>query len=99
MSFLFMIMGPYLYRTWFYIIYAYQHRNDVEETTPIRHIEISSDMIQDKEFDKDRFRKKKWIYKPPRWEDGLNGIGYIGVSIGAYPNLFCFEMRLSPSLL
>lgn len=59
MSFLFMIMGPYLYRTWFYIIYAYQHRNDVEETTPIRHIEISSDMIQDKEFDKDRFRKKK----------------------------------------
>ena len=59
MSFLFMIMGPYLYRTWFYIIYAYQHRNDVKETTPIRHIEISSDMIQDKEFDKDRFRKKK----------------------------------------
>ena len=59
MSFLFMIMGPYLYRTWFYIIYAYQHRIDVEETTPIRHIEISSDMIQDKEFDKDRFRKKK----------------------------------------
>ena len=58
MSFLFMTMGPYLYRTWFYIIYAYQHRNDVEETTPIKHIEVSSDMIQDKEFDKDRFRKE-----------------------------------------
>ena len=59
MSFLFMTMGPYLYRTWFYIIYAYQHRNDAEETTPIKHIEVSSDMIQGKEFDKDRFRKKK----------------------------------------
>ena len=32
-SLLFMIMGPYLYRTWFYIIYAYQHRHDVEEET------------------------------------------------------------------
>lgn len=59
MSFLFMIMGPYLYRTWFYIIYAYQHRHDIEETRPIKHIEVSSDMIQDKEFDRDRFRKKK----------------------------------------
>ena len=59
MSLLFMIFGPALYQTWFIIIYAYQHRNDVEETTPIKHIEVSSDMIQDKEFDRDRFRKEK----------------------------------------
>ena len=59
MSFLFMIMGPYLYRTWFYIIYAYQHRHDVEETRPIKHIEVSSDLIQNKEFDKNRFKKEK----------------------------------------
>ena len=59
MSLFLMIFGQFLYATWFYIIYAYQHRNDVEETTPIRHIEVSSDMIQDKEFDRDRFRKEK----------------------------------------
>ena len=59
MSLFLMIFGQFLYATWFYIIYAYQHRNDVEETTPIKHIEVSSDMIQDKEFDRDRFRKKK----------------------------------------
>ena len=59
MSLFFMIMGPYLYRTWFYIIYAYQHRHDVEETRPIKHIGVSSDMIQNKEFDRDRFRKEK----------------------------------------
>lgn len=59
MSFLFMTMGPYLYRTWFYIIYAYQHRHDVEETRQIKHIEVSSDLIQNKEFDKNRFKKEK----------------------------------------
>ena len=59
MSLFFMIMGPYLYRTWFYIIYAYQHRHDIEETIPIKHIEVSSDLIQNKEFDRDRFRKEK----------------------------------------
>ena len=58
MSLFLMIFGQFLYATWFYIIYAYQHRNDVEETTPIKHIEVSSDMIQNKEFDKDRFRKE-----------------------------------------
>lgn len=57
-SLLFMIMGPYLYRTWFYIIYAYQHRHDIEETRPIKHIEVSSDLIQNKEFDKNRFKKE-----------------------------------------
>ena len=58
-SLLFMIMGPYLYRTWFYIIYAYQHRHDVEETRPIKHIEVPSDLIQNKELDKNRFKKEK----------------------------------------
>ena len=57
MSLLFMIFGPYLYRTWFYIIYAYQHRHDIEQTRPIKHIEVSSDLIQNKEFDRDRFKK------------------------------------------
>ena len=59
LSLFLMIFGSALYQTWFIIIYAYQHRNDVEETTPIKHIEVSSDMIQDKEFDRDRFRKEK----------------------------------------
>ena len=59
MSLLSMAFGQAVYLPWFHIIYAYQHRNDVEETTPIRHIEVSSDMIQDKEFDRDRFRKEK----------------------------------------
>ena len=57
MSLFFMIFGPYLYRTWFYIIYAYQHRHDVKEIRPIKHIEVSSDLIQNKEFDKNRFKK------------------------------------------
>ena len=57
MSLLFMIFGPYLYRTWLYIIYAYQHRYDIEQTRPIKHIEVSSDLIQNKEFDRDRFKK------------------------------------------
>ena len=59
MSLLFMFFGPALYRTWFYIIYAYQHRHDVKETRPIKHIEVSSDLIQNKEFDKNRFKKEK----------------------------------------
>ena len=57
MSLLFMFFGPALYRTWFYIIYAYQHRHDIEQTRPIKHIEVSSDLIQNKEFDRDRFKK------------------------------------------
>ena len=52
-----MTFGHLFYATWFIIIYAYQHRHDVEETRPIKHIEVSSDMIQNKEFDRDRFRK------------------------------------------
>lgn len=59
MSLLSMAFGQAVYLPWFYIIYAYQHRHDIEETRPIKHIEVSSDMIQDKEFDRDRFRKKK----------------------------------------
>ena len=57
MSLLFMIFGPYLYRTWFYIIYAYQHRNDVKEETSIQHIKVNPDMISNREFDRDRFKK------------------------------------------
>ena len=58
MSLLFMIFGPALYRTWFYIIYAYQHRNDVEEETSIQHIKVNPDMISNREFDRDRFSRK-----------------------------------------
>ena len=58
MSLLFMFFGPYLYRTWFYIIYAYQHRNDVEEETSIKHIKVNPDMISNREFDRDRFSRK-----------------------------------------
>ena len=57
MSLLFMFFGPALYRTWFYIIYAYQHRHDVEEETSIQHIEVNPDMISNREFDRDRFKK------------------------------------------
>ena len=57
MSLFFMIFGPYLYRTWFYIIYAYQHRNDVEEETSMKHIKVNPDMISNREFDRDRFKK------------------------------------------
>ena len=57
MSLLSMAFGQAVYLPWFYIIYAYQHRHDIEETRPIKHIEVSSDMIQNKEFDRDRFRK------------------------------------------
>ena len=58
-SLLLMIFGSALYQTWFIIIYAYQHRHDIEETRPIKHIEVSSDLIQNKEFDKNRFKKEK----------------------------------------
>ncbi|WP_261266568.1 hypothetical protein [Streptococcus mitis] len=58
MSLFFMIFGPYLYRTWFYIIYAYQHRNDVEEETSMKHIKVNPDMISNREFDRDRFSRK-----------------------------------------
>ena len=58
MSLLFMIFGPALYRTWFYIIYAYQHRHDVEEETSIKHIKVNPDMISNREFDRDRFSRK-----------------------------------------
>ena len=57
-SVFFMIMGPYLYRTWLYIIYAYQHRHDVKETRTIKHIEVNPDMISNREFDRDRFSRK-----------------------------------------
>jgi len=58
-SLLSMAFGQAVYLPWFYIIYAYQHRHDVEETRPIKHIEVSSDLIQNKEFDKNRFKKEK----------------------------------------
>ena len=58
MSLLFMIFGPALYRTWFYIIYAYQHRHDVEAETSIQHIKVNPDMISNREFDRDRFSRK-----------------------------------------
>ena len=57
-SLLFMIFGPALYRIWFYIIYAYQHRHDVEEETSIKHIKVNPDMISNREFDRDRFSRK-----------------------------------------
>ena len=59
MSLLSMAFGQAVYLPWFYIIYAYQRRHDVEETRPIKHIEVSSDLIQNKEFDKNRFKKEK----------------------------------------
>lgn len=58
MSLLFMIFGPALYRTWFYIIYAYQHRYDVEEEISIKHIKVNPDMLSNREFDRDRFSRK-----------------------------------------
>ena len=57
-SLLLMVFGQFLYSSWFVIIYAYQHRHDIEETRPIKHIEVSSDLIQNKEFDKNRFSRK-----------------------------------------
>ena len=57
-SLLSMIFGPALYQTWFIIIYAYQHRNDVKEETSIQHIKVNPDMISNREFDRDRFSRK-----------------------------------------
>ena len=57
-SLLLMIFGSALYQTWFIIIYAYQHRHDVEETRPIKHIKVNPDMISNREFDRDRFSRK-----------------------------------------
>lgn len=59
MSLFSMTFGHLFYATWFIIIYAYQHRHDVKEIRPIKHIEVSSDLIQNKEFDKNRFKKEK----------------------------------------
>ena len=56
-SLLLMIFGSALYQTWFIIIYAYQHRHDVEEETSIKHIKVNPDMISNREFDRDRFKK------------------------------------------
>ena len=56
-SLLLMIFGSALYQTWFIIIYAYQHRHDVEAETSIKHIEVNPDMISNREFDRDRFKK------------------------------------------
>ena len=52
-----MTFGHLFYATWFIIIYAYQHRHDVEEIRPIKHIKVNPDMISNREFDSDRFKK------------------------------------------
>ena len=56
-SLLLMVFGQFLYASWFVIIYAYQHRHDIEETRPIKHIKVNPDMISNREFDSDRFKK------------------------------------------
>jgi len=58
-SLLLMVFGQFLYASWFVIIYAYQHRHDIEETRPIKHIKVNPDMISNREFDSDRFKKEK----------------------------------------
>ena len=57
MSLFSMTFGHLFYATWFIIIYAYQHRNDVEEETSMKHIKVNPDMISNREFDRDRFKK------------------------------------------
>ena len=57
LSLLSMTFGHLFYATWFIIIYAYQHRHDVEEETSIKHIKVNPDMISNREFDRDRFKK------------------------------------------
>ena len=57
-SLLSMAFGQAVYLPWFYIIYAYQHRHDVKETRPIKHIKVNPDMISNREFDRDRFSRK-----------------------------------------
>ena len=56
-SLLSMTFGHLFYATWFIIIYAYQHRHDVEKETSIKHIKVNPDMISNREFDGDRFKK------------------------------------------
>ena len=58
-SLLLMIFGQFLYASWFVIIYAYQHRHDIEETRPIKRIKVNPDIISNREFDSDRFKKEK----------------------------------------
>ena len=58
MSLLSMAFGQAVYLPWFHIIYAYQHRYDVEEETSIKHIKVNPDMISNREFDRDRFSRK-----------------------------------------
>ena len=53
-----MTFGHLFYATWFIIIYACQHRHDVEEETSIKHIKVNPDMISNREFDRDRFSRK-----------------------------------------
>ena len=57
MSLFSMTFGHLFYATWFIIIYAYQHRHDVKETRTIKHIEVNPDLISNREFDRDRFKK------------------------------------------
>ena len=57
MSLFSMTFGHLFYATWFIIIYAYQHRNDVKEETSIQHIKVNPDLISNREFDRDRFKK------------------------------------------
>ena len=58
-SLLLMIFGQFLYASWFVIIYAYQYRHDIEETRPIKRIKVNPDIISNREFDSDRFKKEK----------------------------------------
>ena len=58
MSLFSMTFGHLFYATWFIIIYAYQHRNDVEEETSMKHIKVNPDLISNREFDRDRFSRK-----------------------------------------
>ena len=58
MSLFSMTFGHLFYATWFIIIYACQHRHDVEEETSIKHIKVNPDMISNREFDRDRFSRK-----------------------------------------
>ena len=50
-------LWTFFYATWFIIIYAYQHRNDIGEETSMKHIKVNPDMISNREFDRDRFKK------------------------------------------
>lgn len=58
MTFLLMFYSPALYRTWFYIIYAYKHRNDVKKAVTSSYLGVSQDLIKNQEFDENRFKKE-----------------------------------------